>query len=185
MTLEISDESIVAKVQGGDAEAFGVLARRYESKMLRYVRRFLFGYEDAEDIVQDVFFKAYSNIQSVDTKRKFSSWLYRIAHNESINAIKKKKKEAVPFWDPETLFPHPVSNKKTDRDIHEKDLKKMIDTCLEELSVKYREVIILYYLEEISYQEISDVLQVPTSTVGVRIKRAKAKLKKIYESKYE
>jgi RNA polymerase sigma-70 factor, ECF subfamily len=180
MPESLSDESIVERVQGGDAEAFGVLVSRYEEKMLRYVRRFLFGYEDAEDIVQDVFIKAYTNIQSVDTKRKFSSWLYRVAHNESINMIKKKKKEAVPFFDPETLFPHPVATKGTDDIVHDKELKKMIDTTLQELSVKYREPLILYYIEEMSYKEISEILRIPTSTVGVRIKRAKEKLKKIY-----
>ena len=91
---DITDEAIVIRVQSGDAESFAMLVERYEQKMLRYTKRFLFQMEDTEDLVQEVFLKAFVNIKSVDTTRKFSSWLYRIAHNESINALKKKKKRA-------------------------------------------------------------------------------------------
>ena len=85
-----TDEETVLQVQDGDTESFGILVERYEAKMMRYAHRFLFGYHDAEDLMQEVFIKAYTNIQSFDTKRRFSSWLYRIAHNEFINAIKRK-----------------------------------------------------------------------------------------------
>ena len=88
----LTDEDLVLRVKSGGIEAFGFLVERYEDKMKRYARKFLFGYTDIEDTVQKVFIKAYVNIQSFDTSRKFSSWLYRIAHNEFINAIKKKTK---------------------------------------------------------------------------------------------
>ena len=93
MTLEDTDEYIAGQVQTGNVQSFGTLVERYEEKLRRYARRFLFGYTDAEDLVQDVFVKSYTNIQSFDTSRSFSSWIYRIAHNEFINAIKKKGKE--------------------------------------------------------------------------------------------
>ena len=89
MSLE-TDEEIAKRVQGGDVDSFGVLIERYEEKIARYARKFLMRGEDVKDIVQEVFIKAYVNIQSFDTRQRFSPWIYRIAHNEFINAIKKK-----------------------------------------------------------------------------------------------
>src|ERR1039457_56959 len=101
---EQTDEQIAIAVQKGDAQAFGALVERFEPKLLRYARKFLFDYEDGKDMVQEVFIKAYSNIQSFDADRSFSSWIYRIAHNEFINAIRKKGREPISFFDPDTLF---------------------------------------------------------------------------------
>jgi len=73
-----TDEEIAKMVQLGDVESFGVLVERYEPKMLRYAQRFLFHKQDTEDQVQEVFLKAYTNIQGFDTKRKFSPWIYLV-----------------------------------------------------------------------------------------------------------
>jgi len=177
--LEKTDEDITRQVQNGDKEAFGELVVRYEAKMIRYGRKFLFGYEDTEDAVQEVFIKTYRNIQSFDATKKFSSWIYRIAHNEFINTIKKKGKEPLPFFDADTLFPHPVSPEKSDRQTHLREAKEMVEACLGKLPPKYREILVLYYLEELSYKEIADVLRVPTATVGVRLKRGRETLQSI------
>lgn len=176
---EKTDEEIARLVQGGSKEAFGELVTRYESKMIHYGRKFLFGYEDAADAVQEVFIKSYQNIQSFDATRKFSSWLYRIAHNEFINTIKKKGKEPLPFFDADTLFPHPVSEEHTDRSTHLREAREMVESCLSKLTPKYREILVLYYLEELSYKEIADVLRVPIATVGVRLKRGRETLQSI------
>ncbi len=177
----MTDEDIAKKVQSGDIEAFGQLVERYEAKMQRYIKRFLYSYEDAQDTVQDVFIKAYTNIQSFNAARKFSPWLYRIAHNTSINLIKKRGKEALPFFDPDTLFPHPIAKQKTDDAWNEQELKAAIDSYLDKLKPNYREPLILYYFEDMDYKGISDVLHIPVSTVGVRINRAKKKLKELYD----
>ena len=84
-----TDEEIVELIQSGQTDLFGVIVDRYEDKMKRYSRKFLLNQDDINDIVQDVFIKAYTNIQSVDIKRKFSSWLYRIAHNHLVNYLRK------------------------------------------------------------------------------------------------
>lgn len=178
-----SDEDIVREVQTGAGEAFGVLVERYEDKMKRYARRFLFGYDEAEDVVQEVFLKAYTNIYSFDATRKFSSWLYRIAHNEFINAIKKKGREPMPFFDPDSLFPHPVAKEKADSEINRQQTAELLEQCLDKLSAKYREVLVLYYFEDMDYQQIADILQLPVPTVGVRLKRGREKMKKILEQK--
>lgn len=176
---EKTDEEIAWNVQRGDIQSFGILVQRYETKMMRYAKRFLVGYEDAQDVIQEVFLKAYANLQSFDTKRTFSSWLYRIAHNELINALKKKGKEPLPFFDPDTLFPHPLSSDNPDREFDSQELKRMLDKCLNKLDVKYREPLVLYYFEDMNYQEISEILHIPISTVGIRLKRGKVALGKI------
>ncbi len=168
-----SDEEIARKVQSGQIEVFAALVERYEQKMKRYARKFLFGYEDIEDLVQKVFLKAYINIQSLDTSKKFSSWLYRIAHNEFINEIKKRGREPVSFFDFDIFFPHHRSADNADRNLNKEEIREVIDNCLEKLKPKYREPIVLHYLEELSYKEIADVLQIPVSTVGVRLQRGK------------
>lgn len=177
-----TDEAIARMVQGGDVEAFGVLVDRYTSKMERYAYKFLFGYDDRQDMVQSVFVKAYTNIQSFDTRRSFSPWLYRIAHNEFISAIKKNGREAIPFFDPDTLLPHPVSLERATSDAEFRELHEMLEAYLEKLSPKYREVLVLFYYEEMDYESIADVLLVPVSTVGVRLRRAREALKKEYQA---
>lgn len=179
-TEEKTDEQIARLVQQGDGEAFGELVERFESRLKRYARRFLFGYTDSEDQVQEVFLKAYINIQSFDTTRSFSSWIYRIAHNEFINAIKRKGKEPLPFFDPDTLFPHPVEPTRPDNDLQKKELQAMLEKCLDKLDPKYREPLVLYYYEEMDYGSIADILKIPTSTVGVRMLRGKKALQELY-----
>jgi RNA polymerase sigma-70 factor, ECF subfamily len=179
---EQKDEEIVLKVQSGQIDYFELLVLRYEEKIKRYGKKFLSGYEDIEDIVQQIFLKAYINIQSFDPSRKFSSWLYRIAHNEFINAIKKKKKEPLPFFDPDVILPHPLSKEPADKGILQYEAKNIINNCLNKLNPKYREVIVLYYFEDMGYKDISDILHIPVSTIGVRIKRAKNIMKKLCQT---
>ena len=180
--LELTDEEIAQRVQKGDVEVFGVLVQRFEERMIRYARKFLFAGDEIKDLVQEVFIKAYVNIQSFDASRKFSSWLYRIAHNEFINAGKKKSRLPVFTFDLDALFPHLAARETADGDFERQELKEALDQSLDKLDVKYREPLALYYLEEMNYREIADILQIPVSTVGVRLTRGKAMLKKIITS---
>jgi RNA polymerase sigma-70 factor (ECF subfamily) len=175
-----TDEAIALKVQTGDTQQFGFLVERYEPKMMRYAKKFLFAYHDSEDLVQDVFLKAYSNIQGYDANRKFSSWLYRIAHNVFIDAIRKKGKEPLPFFDPDTIFPHPVAKDDPVKELSDREMKDSLTKCLDQLDPKYREILILFYFEDMDYESISEVIQIPKSTVGIRLKRGKAKLGEMY-----
>ena len=179
-----SDEAIAARVQKGDVEAFGELIRRYESKMLRYAKKFLFGTDDAKDQIQEVFLKAYMNIKSFDVGRKFSPWIYRIAHNEFLNAIKKHKRLPVFAFDLDTLFPHLAAKETSDQDISASEIKGMLDKLLGEISPKYRELLVLYYFEEMDYKEIAEILRIPIGTVGVRLKRGREMLKQVIEKQH-
>ena len=172
-----TDEEIARLVQSGNIDLFGELIERYEAKMIRYGRKFISGFQDIEDVVQDAFIKAYQNIQSFDVKRKFSSWLYRIAHNEFVNALKKQKKKPLSLFELDIIFPY-SSAKEIDQKIDDQKILKNVDKYLNKLSFKYKEPFILYFSEGLSYKEISDILRIPISTVGIRLKRAKEKIKK-------
>ena len=178
---EIADEQVALAVQSGDQEAFGVLIDRYQAKLLRYGRRFLARHEDIEDMVQDVFIKAYINIQSYDATQSFSPWIYRIAHNTFVNELKKQSRSPWSVFDADAIFPTLAAAETTDRASLVAELADEIEVCLDTLSEKYRSPLVLFYYEELSYQEISDVLKIPVTTVGVRISRARQLLAKAYK----
>lgn len=173
-----TDQDIAKEVCLGNKELFGVLIDRYEDKMRRYIRRFTQVNDDIEDLVQVVFIKAFTHLQSFDTSLSFNAWIYRIAHNESVNYLKKRGNEKVSFIDFDTFFPHPFAKEDTMKDSLDKEIKAHLDTTLSQIPSKYREVLTLYYFDELSYQEIADILHIPTSTVGVRIRRGKEHFKK-------
>jgi RNA polymerase sigma-70 factor (ECF subfamily) len=177
--MEETDEQLASAVQGGATNSFGELVERYEAKLLRYARKFLLDPEDAQDIVQDIFIKAYENLQSFDASRRFSPWIYRIAHNEFVNALKKRESRRTVFTiDFDTLFPHLQAADTADSAALERDTRETLEKHLGELDPKYREPLILYYLESMDYREIADILRIPVSTVGVRLARARAMLQK-------
>lgn len=175
-----TDEQIARDVQNGDVHAFAFLVQRFQGKLLRYARKFLFGYDDAHDAVQEVFIKAYVNIRGFDVQRSFSSWIYRIAHNEFINIIKKRGREPITFFDPDTILPHPLSRDNPGNDLQNNELKQVLDECLNQLDPKYREPLVLYYFEEMAYEAIAEIMRIPMSTVGVRLKRGREILQKVY-----
>jgi len=179
-----TDEELALKVQGGDTQAFGTLMERYQAKLLRYARKFLLSPDDAQDIAQDVFLKAYENIQSFDASRRFSPWIYRIAHNEFVNDLKKKQARKTVFTiDFDTLFPFLAATDTADSAALERDTKDALDKYLSQLDMKYREPLVLYYVESMDYKEIADILHIPVSTVGVRLNRGRAQLQKLAQDK--
>lgn len=176
-----TDEAIVLLIKRGDSELFGELVKRYQAKMKRYAHKFLFGRNDTDDLVQDVFIKAYVNLQSFDDSRKFSPWIYRIAHNTYVNALKKKLTDKVFSIDFDTFLPQPKANETADADSEKEFTKEMLDNHLDMIGEKYREPLVLYFYEDMDYKEISQILGIPASTVGVRINRGKKILKEILE----
>lgn len=179
---DVTDEAIAAKVQAGDGESFGLLMERYEAKLTRYARRFLLNGEDGPDVVQEVFIKAYVNIKSFNPAKRFSPWIYRIAHNEFINAIKKRQRSRemlLSFFEPDIFFPHPLAKESASGEAERANLRAELEKNLNKIGPKYREPLVLYYFEELDYREIADVLRIPAATVGVRLKRGREALKKI------
>lgn len=171
-----SDEELVILVQKDNNKAFEELINRYEKPLLRYSLRLIKDYDAVEDIVQDTFISVYKNINSFDPKRKFSSWIYRITHNKTVNEIRKHSR--ISNLNEEIKIENENNeHKKTEKKLDEKNISKTIQKEIDKLSLKYKEVIILRYMQEKSYEEISDILQIPRNTVGTRMKRGLERLR--------
>ncbi len=182
---DITDEIIARKVKAGEQDMYGLLIERYETRLTRYVSKFVAQKDDVTDLVQDVFTKAFVNIQSYDDALPFSPWIYRIAHNECLNHIKKRKFKPFSYFDFEVdeIFPQFQAKESADEATNHFFDKKILDEVLAELDPKYREIIILYHYEELSYKTIGSILHIPTTLVGVRLKRAKESIQKILKAK--
>lgn len=180
----LSDSLVVSLVLKGDKDMYAVLVERYEAKLLRYATYLVEDYDAASDIVQEAFIKTYVNLKGFNTGKSFSSWVYRITHNEAMNAIKKNKKTAT-FTQLEKDEDDFFVDSKFAENIDKIFLKKEVQDCVKSLELKYQEVIALYFFEHLSYEQISDVLRIPKSTVGVRINRAKKLLKEVCSRKGE
>lgn len=170
-----TDEEL-AKRSVSDTAAFGELIERYNTMLLRYVmRRSHATKEDAEDIVQNSFIKMYRNINDFDTSLKFSSWAYRITHNELIDWYRKQKSrpKLIITDKDEDIFSTIAGDMNIEKEAIQKETKKEIERVIQELDPKYQEIIMLRFFEEKSYEEISDILQIPSGTVAIRISRAK------------
>jgi len=176
-----TDEQIIARVPT-DREVFGYIIDRYEDKLRRYLRRLMPGLqEDTDDLLQDIFVKVYVNAHGFDTSLKFSSWIYRIAHNEAVSWLRKKKvrPDTVELGDDEfTTF---VESADIARDFKETRLAKdEVKRVLADMSDKYRTVLVLRFLEGKNYEEIGDILTVPGGTLATLIHRAKKEFSSIY-----
>jgi RNA polymerase sigma-70 factor, ECF subfamily len=181
--MELSEKESIKMVQKGDTDAFAFLVSEYSPRISRYLSKFLYAGEDVEDILQEVFIKAYINIQSFDSSQPFSPWIYRIAHNEAINFLKKKKPKTFSLFDVDVLFPHPIAKEKSDTESERELIKKMLDSVLDKIDIKYKDVLLLYFYEDFSYKEIASTLQIPVTTVGVRISRGKKQVEKVVRQK--
>jgi len=180
---DLKDERLAAQVQGGDSEAFGTLMARYQPKLARYGSRFLARSDDVEDIVQDIFVNVYRNIKGFDSSQRFSPWIYRIAHNAFVNELRRKSRTPIRIPDFDLLALHTPSGERADDLSEHESLARLVESGLAGIDPKYREVLILYFMEELSYREIADVLRIPVATVGVRLLRAKNALKKEYANR--
>lgn len=175
---KISDEELVKLICQKDQELFSEIVRRYQNKLFFYIKKYIWNAHDAEDICQDVFLKVFRNLQGFDIRRKFSSWIYRISHNETINFIRFNSRVKIDSLDQNEYLKNTLGNwdrleEKLDRKENLKNFKKIVDT----LPLKYRDVLILKYYEEKSYEEMSDILRKPVNTIGTLVNRAKLKLK--------
>lgn len=179
--IDLSDEKIVELVKK-NKNCYVCLMERYEAKMMRYVRRISgVSVETAQDIVQDVFLKVYINLNGFDPNLKFSSWLYRIAHNETINHWRRNKKRTANdvSWDNNEALKNIIRDEyDAEQAVYQKITNEQLLESIKRIDEKYRIVLVLNYLEGKSYQEIADILNKPIGTVGTLLNRAKKVLKK-------
>jgi RNA polymerase sigma-70 factor, ECF subfamily len=170
----LTDEMLVTEIRTQNRERYAELVKRYEDKLMRYAIYLLGDEQKARDVVQDSFIKSFINLNSFDIKKKFSSWIYRIVHNESMNSLKKNHKEVPMLQDMDF-----ESDENIEHDFTKQEIVEKAHACLNKIPIIYSEPLSLYYLEDKTYEEISDILRLPMGTVATRINRAKGIMKNI------
>ncbi len=175
--IKKTDEQLVVLTLKNQ-EYYLCLMKRYEDKLFNYILKISnISKEEAEDILQEVFIKVYQNLNDYDSNSKFSSWIYRIAHNATVSAFRKKdvRPQSVP-WDNEELINMLKSTSNIEKDIIQQSTYKHILNIIDGLPFKYKEVLILKFVENKDYREISDILHKPMGTIATLINRAKKSL---------
>ncbi len=180
MPPELTDEEIARRALS-DKEAFALLIERYEAKLARYLERLGVGVrEDREDILQNAFIKAYMNLNSFDPALAFSSWMYRIAHNEAMSFFRAKRARPQVILDGEgdALITELADEGADPAALAESRLSQgELAKALAAVPSAYRDVLALRFFEGRSYSEISDILEVPVGTVSTLLYRAKRVLR--------
>jgi RNA polymerase sigma-70 factor (ECF subfamily) len=189
---QIDDRSLVGRILEGERDLFTMLVSRYEKRVVNYIYRITHRYEEAHDLAQEVFVKVYLALDRYDPKYQFSTWLFRIAQNSSIDALRKKGIAEVPLARPSTEDePNGREREFADegispyRALKNKELSAAIDRAVEKLPSDYRELIQLRHFAELSYEEIASMKRLPLGTVKNKLFRARNLLKEALNSYVE
>lgn len=184
---DLDDVELVRLINLKNDEAGKELFGRYQKKLFAYVFHLVGNKDEAEDILQGVFLKTFKNLEYFDTSRKFSSWIYRIAHNEAVNFLKRKSKRYTVSWDEVATSSDKLRISSSDELLEDKyaqlETVKDVKEAMEKLPEKYRRVLRLRYFKEFSYEDIGKLLGKPVNTVGTLINRAKKKLLKVLQER--
>jgi len=182
MQTRLPDNELITLVLKGDQQAYKVLVDRYQSYIFTLAYRLMQSREDAEEVAQDVFVKAYRSLADFKGGSKFSTWLYTIAHNTSITYLRKKKQKILAI-DDEATFTQ-LENQESDfkaNQVEDKSKKAMVYRAIEMLAPDDAQIITLFYKGDQSLDEIASVMGMETNTVKVRLFRARQKLKEKME----
>ena len=179
------EESVkIAEALAGDQKAYEFLVSKHRAAIFHIINRIVRNEDAANDLVQETFMKAFSSLPSYRSEYRFSTWLYKIAANSSIDFLRKRRIQALSLDRPMETEDGQVEIEVADYSFHpEKDLERKekrftIEEAIDSLPVKYREVIIYRHKDDKSYEEIADLLNIPVGTVKARIFRARELLKK-------
>ncbi len=177
-----TDEELIARFQEGDEQAYTELVNRYRDKLITFVYRFVNEFEKAEDIVQDTMFKLYTHKHYYRNIAKFSTWIYTIAGNLAKTELRKRgtrKEIRISQMGPEDRdYELPSVAPDTDEVAQSEYIEKKIQAAIQKLPLHFRTVTILRDIQELSYEEISKIVDVPLGTVKSRINRARIQLQK-------
>ena len=180
--FQYTDEELIARFQKGDEQAYVELVNRYRDRLITFVYRFVNDIEQAEDIVQDSLLKLYTHKHYYKNIAKFSTWMYTIAGNLAKTELRKKKSHKTTNMSqlgPEDRdYELPAVEPDTDVLAQSKYIEKKIQAAIQRLPLHFRTVTILRDIQELSYEEISKIVDVPLGTVKSRINRARLQLQK-------
>ena len=168
------DIELVEKTLEGDGRAFGRLVRKHHDLVYSVVRGVMGGREDAEDVVQEIFIKIYRNLGGYRGDARLSTWIYRIARNEAINAVRRRRPETEPL---DESNGHASRERGPEERLEGKLSKQLVEELLETLDEQHRTAIELRYMGDKTYVEIAEIMDIPIGTVKTYIYRAKAAMK--------
>lgn len=171
-----NDQLYITKVMNGDANAFVYLVDTYKNMVFSLAFKMTKNREEAEEISQDTFIKAYKNLSKFKGDSKFSTWLYRIAYHTSLDNIKKNKNNNNTFEINEITFNQIKATENILEGIERKERAKIIDACLQKLAVEERSIIWMFYYDELSLKEIIEVTSLSEANLKVKLHRARKKL---------
>ena len=183
------DRELVERALAGDESAYQALMEKYKNALYHHIRRMVRGRQEVDDLVQEAFIKAFSALESYSTKYAFSTWLYKIATNHTIDYLRKKKLPTYSIDKPvktkegEMEYELPDTTYRPDRHVVEDQRRTLIQAAIDELPPKYYRVIVMRHQQEKTYQEIADELDLPLGTVKAHIFRARELLNKYLRDK--
>jgi RNA polymerase sigma-70 factor (ECF subfamily) len=163
------DAELASRCLRGDPEAFEALVARYERVLFNVALRMLGSREDARDVTQTAFVKAYEKLATYDARYRFFSWIYRIMINEALNLLERRKPHR-------PLDPHLVAPGNPQEDVQTREVSERVQAALLKLPADSREVIVLRHFAELSYSEMSSLLSIPEKTVKSRLHTARQRL---------
>lgn len=182
--MDSENAQLIREAIEGDQKAYAEIVNRYRAQIFNLIVRMVRLRDEAEDLTQETFIKAFNALPSFNAEYAFSTWLYKIAVNNCIDHFRKKRLKTYPLDNPipskdgELQREFPDQNGTPDSGLMEKERQGQIQEAIDSLPVKYREAILLRHGHDKSYEEISDELNIPIGTVKVRIFRAREMLKK-------
>ncbi len=179
--MELSDESLVEQCLDGDPEAFALLVDRYRTRVFSVLLRMVGNWEDAQDLAQEAFVRAYNGLHTFDGSQRFAPWLFRVATNHCISALRRKRLPTVPLVTEEDGEAREIQLPDLSGDpetvLLRRERSREIEDAVLALPERYRAAVLLYHMEEMSYEEIAQVLGVPLNTVRTYLHRARAQLR--------
>jgi len=161
----VEDVDLIRKARRGDVDAYNVLISRWEKRVFNYLLKIVTNREDALDLTQDVFLKAYQNLKKLEEPERFAPWLYRIAHNEAFSMFRKRKPESDSDVPEGTVGEITVAGSP----VYPIELTLAVGTAMERLSPDQKEVVTLKIYQGFKFEEIADILACPVSTVKSRL----------------
>jgi RNA polymerase sigma-70 factor (ECF subfamily) len=174
------ETDVIRQILEGDTESFRLLLARYERPVVRMVRNITDCAESCEDIAQDVFFTAYQKLASFDPARSsFSTWLFTIARNKSLNMLKKKRTVSM------SELPEKADSRNPSDSVAQQEFFDKLDRQLQALPSRQRRAFVLAEFEKLPYEQIAQIEGAKIGTIKSRINRAKAKLRSALSNLYE
>ena len=176
--FKLTDEKLIAKFQNGDVNAYNELVNRYKDKLLNFVFRYFNNREQAEDVVQETMIKLYTHASYYKNVAKFSTWIYTIAKNNALTELRKnKRKKTDSLWTNEGK-PIDIETKgeSLEKTVHNQIAIEELNKYLDEIPENFRVAVVLRDFQELSYEEISKILEIPIGTIKSRINRGRIQL---------